>query len=100
MQSRTEVVVRIKASNERHHLFNNNGTYWLHYTRHNADYTKERIRESLHTSDLPTALQRRDERLRGLLNGEDGDDNGGGALHAPPSCGMTMTLDIFARSEI
>lgn len=46
-----------------HHLWNNNGTWWLHYTLHLADYTKRRVRESLGTRDLGEARRRRDLRL-------------------------------------
>ncbi len=49
--------------NENHHLWNNNGTYWCHFTVHPADYTKRRVRVSLHTSDIVEARRRRDALL-------------------------------------
>ena len=49
--------------NPNHHIWNNNGTWWLHYTLHLADYTKRRVRESLGTRDLGEARRRRDLRL-------------------------------------
>jgi hypothetical protein len=46
--------------NPDHHIWNNNGTWWCHFTVHNPDYTKERVRVSLHTKDRDEARQRRD----------------------------------------
>ena len=55
--------LRISDSNPNHHLWNNNGTWWLHYTEHLADFTKRRVRRSLRTHDLELAIRRRDEAL-------------------------------------
>lgn len=49
--------------NPDHHLWNNRGTWWCHFTLHRPDYTSERIRVSLKTRDLIIARQRRDELL-------------------------------------
>lgn len=54
------------AGNADHHIWNNNGTWWLHYTLHLADYTKRRVRESLRTRDVEEARRRRDARLATL----------------------------------
>jgi hypothetical protein len=62
----SKLAVRILADNPNHHLWCNNGTWWLHYTRHEPDYTKSRVRESLHTGNVEVARQRRDGRLREL----------------------------------
>jgi hypothetical protein len=43
-----------------HHIWNNNGTYWCHYTVHLPDYTKRRVRVSLQTRDPDEARRRRD----------------------------------------
>jgi len=43
-----------------HHLWNNNGTYWMHYTVHYSDFTAQRVRRSLRTRDLEEACLRRD----------------------------------------
>jgi len=51
----------VNEENRRHHLWNNNGTWWIHYTLHFADYTAQRIRRSLRTSELEEAIRRRDE---------------------------------------
>ena len=58
--------VRIDPSNPDHHLYLNNGTWYIHYTRHAPDYTVHRIRESLKTKDLRVARYRRDLYLNGL----------------------------------
>jgi hypothetical protein len=52
--------IRITADNPNHHLWNNHGTWFLHYTEHPTPFTKERIRRSLGTKDLATARSRRD----------------------------------------
>ena len=52
--------IRIAADNPNHHLWNNHGTWFLHYTVHPTPFTKERIRRSLGTKDLNLARTRRD----------------------------------------
>lgn len=47
-------------NNPDHNLWNNNGTYWCHYTVHNDDYTKQRVRVSLGTKDVAIARALRD----------------------------------------
>ncbi len=59
--------VRIAETNPDHHLWNNNGTWWIHYTLHLPDYTKRRVRRSLGTRHSRTARARRDEIFSGLL---------------------------------
>lgn len=49
---------------ENHHIWNNNGTWWVHYTLHLPDYTARRVRASLRTKDVAEARARRDELLR------------------------------------
>jgi hypothetical protein len=46
--------------NPNHNIWNNNGTYWCHYTAHNDDYTKQRVRVSLGTNDVQIARALRD----------------------------------------
>ena len=58
--------VRVNQENPDHHLWNNHGTWWLHYTLHLPDYTKRRIRKSLATHDLGQARTLRDELLANL----------------------------------
>ena len=52
--------IRVPAANPNHHLYNNNGTWWVHFTLHGADFTKRRVRESLGTADVRVARERRD----------------------------------------
>ena len=58
--------VRVIQGNLNHHLWNNNGTWWLHYTLHLPDYTKRRIRKSLSTRSLEAARAKRDTFLTAL----------------------------------
>lgn len=58
--------IRIDPQNPNHHLYNNNGHWWIHYTLHYPNYTSARIRESLKTQNLQTARQRRDLIFAGL----------------------------------
>lgn len=55
--------LRVRASNPNHHLWNNNGTWYVHYTVHPTPLTKSRIRASLETKSLDVARRRRDEVL-------------------------------------
>ncbi|HQW29061.1 MAG TPA: hypothetical protein PK529_07745 [Verrucomicrobiales bacterium] len=57
---------RTSAENPDHHLWNNRGTWWCHFTLHRADYTAERVRVSLRTRDVTVARGRRDELLASL----------------------------------
>lgn len=52
--------VKNKTPNPDHNIWNNNGTWWCHYTVHNDDYTKQRVRVSLGTNDLEIARALRD----------------------------------------
>lgn len=58
-----QLSVRVNPANPNHHLWNNNGTWFIHYVVHPTPYTKERIRRSLRTKDLEEARVRRDELL-------------------------------------
>lgn len=59
------------TGNPFHHLWNNNGTWWVHYTEHLSDHTKRRVRRSLHTSDSGIARVLRDSLLSELTHWED-----------------------------
>jgi hypothetical protein len=52
--------VKNKHPNPNHNIWNNNGTWWAHYTVHNENYTKERVRVSLGTNDVQIARALRD----------------------------------------
>ncbi len=63
----TEAVrIRVNPDNRNHHLWNNNGTWFVHYTVHHADHTKERVRTSLRTHRPSTARRLRDRVLHCL----------------------------------
>lgn len=59
----SEISRRQKSRGLNHHLWNNNGTWWLHCTIHLPDFTKWRLRKNLRTSDVETARQLRDRIL-------------------------------------
>lgn len=52
--------LRTHPRNPNHHLWWNNGTWWLNATVHRPDYTKQRLRLPLETSDIRQARQGRD----------------------------------------
>ena len=60
--------IRVRAENANHHLWNNHGTWFLHYTVHPTPFTKERIRRSLGTKDLKVARERRDSFFAHLVS--------------------------------
>jgi hypothetical protein len=55
--------VRVRPANLNHHLWNNNGTWYMHYTMHPTPFTKSRVRVSLGTKSVEVARTRRDEIL-------------------------------------
>jgi hypothetical protein len=63
-----ELALRIDKENLNHHLWNNNGTWWIHYTIYPTPVTAERIRQSLKTRILSEARKRRDDVFHKLLN--------------------------------
>lgn len=58
--------LRVNPENLNHHLWNNNGTWFVHYVVHPTPYTKERIRHSLRTKSVEEARARRDALLESL----------------------------------
>jgi hypothetical protein len=63
---RGKLSARGSGENEDHHLWNNRGTWWCHFTLHRPDYTSERIRVSLRTKAIEEARVRRDELFHAL----------------------------------
>jgi len=57
--------IRLDPAHPDHHLWNNNGTWFVHYTIHPNAFTKERVRASLRTKSLHEARQKRDRLLHG-----------------------------------
>jgi hypothetical protein len=64
----SKIVLRINAANPNHHLWNNNGTWWCHYTEHPTPFTKQRTRTSLGTKSLVQARSRRDQLFSAKVN--------------------------------
>jgi len=52
--------IRVSSDNPLHHLWLNNGTWWVHYTL-NFDFRTRRVRRSLGTRNAEEAIRRRDE---------------------------------------
>lgn len=50
----------VRDDNPNHHLWNNHGTWFVHFTIHPTHNTKERVRRSLGTKDVVIARKRRD----------------------------------------
>jgi len=55
--------IRVPSHNADHHIWNNHGTWWCHYTVHLPDYTKRRVRLSLGTPCVQRARKLRDKVL-------------------------------------
>lgn len=58
--------IRVDADNPRHHLWSNNGTWWIHYTLNTVCGRIRRVRRSLRTREVAEAIARRDELLARL----------------------------------
>lgn len=61
----SQISVRTNPSNPNHHLWNNNGTWFVHYVIHPTPITKERVRRSLKTKCIHEARAKRDALLAG-----------------------------------
>jgi len=64
MQER--LAIRIDADNPNHHLWNNHGTWWIHWTLDLDGLRTRRMRRSLRTRDAREARERRDAFFRDL----------------------------------
>ena len=62
-----QLAIRVNKENPNHHLWNNNGVWFVHYTVHPDALTARRVRRSLGTRDLGVARQRRDQLLYGSV---------------------------------
>jgi len=62
---RHSLAIRLNPDNPDHHLWNNNGTWFVYYTIHPTPFTKQRVRASLGTEDRLQARLRRDQVLVG-----------------------------------
>jgi hypothetical protein len=57
----SKLSIRTNPENLNHHLWNNHGTWFVHYVVHPTPWTKERVRRSLGTRSVEEARRRRDE---------------------------------------
>ena len=57
------LAIRISGDNPNHHLWSNNGVWFMHYTIHPDALTKQRIRCSLQTRSLREARRKRNRIL-------------------------------------
>lgn len=55
-----EISIRLNRANPNHHLWDNHGTWYIHYTLYPDNYRAERVRKSLRTRDVRVARERRD----------------------------------------
>lgn len=80
--SKQVLAIRVDAANPNHHLWNNNGTWFMHYTTYPTPVTKARVRQSLRTKSLNTARRRRDRFLQrfGATAAEDPEAQEGGPM--------------------
>ncbi|MFM7135651.1 MAG: hypothetical protein ACKO1M_01085 [Planctomycetota bacterium] len=77
--------IRIDAAIERHHLWRNNGTWWVHYTL-NFDFRTRRVRRSLGTKSLAEAIRRRDALFERLATEGEWVPERGEECDMPPAC--------------
>ena len=56
--------IRFQGDNPNHHMWNNNGVWFIHYTIHDSPVTQKRMRHSLKTRYVGEARQRRDQILQ------------------------------------
>ncbi len=54
------LAIRTDCGNPNHHLWNNNGTWFVHYTVYPTPITKQRVRKSLRTKSVDEAREKRD----------------------------------------
>lgn len=61
-----KISIRIDDTQPNHHLWNNNGTWFMYYVVHLSSAKKKRVRCSLGTKDLEEARHLRDVFLSGV----------------------------------
>jgi hypothetical protein len=65
------LALRVPRGKPAHHLWNNNGTWWVHYSICHPEGGTRRYRESLKTPDFETACRKRD-RIFAAIEAESG----------------------------
>ena len=61
------LAIRTDEKNPNHHLWNNNGTWFVHYTVYPTPVTKERVRRSLKTKCVNEARRKRDTLFQQMM---------------------------------
>ena len=61
MTEQAQLSIRINETNPNHHLWNNNGVWFIHYTMYPTPVTTKRVRCSLRTSSVLEARVKRDD---------------------------------------
>jgi len=61
------LAIRLSPSNANHHIWNNNGIWWFHFTLRTALGNSQRVRRSLKTADIEKARASRDRILTALI---------------------------------
>ena len=61
------LAIRVSRDKADHHLWNNNGTWWFHFTVRSDQGVSKRIRHSLKTTDIEKARSKRDRILNALI---------------------------------
>ncbi len=65
-----QISVRLDPDCPNHHIWNNNGTWFIHYVIHPTPLTKKRVRCSLRTKDVQEARRLRDAFLAEIYRGD------------------------------
>jgi len=65
-----QISVRVNPNHPNHHIWNNNGTWFIHYVIHPTPLTKKRVRVSLGTKDVDEARRLRDIYLADIYREE------------------------------
>lgn len=65
-----KLALRVVRGKPAHHLWNNNGTWWVHYSIRHPEGGTKRYRQSLKTRDFDTACTKRDKVLLALIRSD------------------------------
>lgn len=66
MPTKHHLATRRTNTNPNHHLWNNNGTWWIRFTLQSTEGKSKRPAYSLKTADLETARRKRDRILAAI----------------------------------
>jgi hypothetical protein len=86
-----QLSIRVNASNPNHHLWNNHGVWWIHYTVLIDGAWQQRVRRSLGTKDRAVARRKRDRILAFERTLGDSSRTGNASEAAKPCATFTST---------